>query len=501
MITRVGFVASFLYTLGIAGAAFAQGGGKFVIAENFPPRAGFALETDDANVLSKAGCLEMLTRIDFDGKLKPGLATSWTQTAPDAWDFTLRKGVSFQDGQALTAASAAAALNAVLKVTAPARAFSPKLIKSVEAINEDTVRVTTPVASVLTPLRLAAANTGILSPAAYKDGKIDPVGTCTGPFVITRVNGQQGMSLKRNDKYWGGAVKLAEVEIKFIPDANVRATQVRTGEAHVGAAVPASTLATLKSTAGLKIESIATPRTSTLLINTKKAPLDNPKVRQALQMALDLQGIAASVYEGSVQPAIGPFAPAEPWAPKGAKPAAYDPKKAQALLAEAGIKPGSLTLDLFAYVEKIEFKDLAAILQDQFNAIGVKANIRVAEYKALEPDILAGKYDLALLSRSHMIDVADPAGYLQSDYGCGGGYNLSHYCNAKFDEKLAKVAGEADPAKRYAVYSELAQDLQNDAVNIFVIHEAGNDAYSAKVRNYKIHPLYQYTLTPELALE
>jgi peptide/nickel transport system substrate-binding protein len=100
-----------------------------------------------------------------------------------------------------------------------------------------------------------------------------------------------------------------------------------------------------------------------------------------------------------------------------------------------------------------------------------------------------------------MIDVADPAGYLQSDYGCGGGYNLSHYCNAKFDEKLAKVAGEADPAKRYAVYAELAQDLQNDAVNIFVIHEAANDAYSTKVRNYKIHPLYQYTLTPELALE
>lgn len=501
MIMRAGLVVSFLYTLAIPYAAFAQGGGKLIIAENFPPRVGFALETDDANVLSKAGCLEMLARIDFDGKLQPSLATSWKQVAPDAWDFTLRKGVTFQDGQPLTAANVTASLNAVLKVSTPARSFSPKLIKSVEAVGDDVVRVTTPLASVLTPLRLAGANTGILSPAAYKDGKIDPVGTCTGPFTITRVNGQQGMSLKRNDKYWGGAVKLAEVEIKYIPDANVRATQVRTGEAHVGAAVPASTLATLKSTPGLKVESIATPRTSTLLINTKKVPLDNPKVRQALQMALDLKGIAASLYEGSVQPAIGPFAPSEPWAPKGAKSAAYDPKKAQALLAEAGIKPGSLTLDLFAYVEKVEFKDLAAILQDQFSAIGVKANIRVAEYKALEPDILAGKYDLALLSRSHLVDVADPAGYLQSDYGCGGGFNLSHYCSAKFDEKLAKVASEADPAKRYAVYSELAQDLQNDAVNIFVIHEAGNDAYSAKVRNYRIHPLYQYTLTPDLAIE
>lgn len=474
---------------------------KIVIAENFPPRAGFALETDDANVLSKAGCLEALTRIDFDGKLQPSLAQSWTQTAPDTWEFTLRKDVKFQDGEKLTAPAVAAALNAALKVAAPARTFSSKLVKSVEAIGEDVIRITTPTASILTPLRMASANTGILSPAAYKDGKINPVGTCTGPFAITAVNGSQSMSLKRNENYWGGKVALAGAEIKFIPDANVRATQIRTGEAQVAGAIPASTLARLKTAAGIKIESIATPRTATLLINTKKAPFDNPKVRQALQAAIDVEGIAASVYEGSVIPAIGPFAPSEPWAPKGAKPATYDPAKAKALLAEAGVKPGSLNVEIMAYSEKIEFKDVAAILQDQFKAIGINAKIRLAEYKALEPDILAGTYDVALLSRSHLIDVADPAGYLQSDYGCKGGFNLSHFCDAAYDDKLAGVAGEADAAKRYAVYGALAQQLQNDAVNIYLVHEAGNDAYSAKVRNYRIHPLYQYTLTPNLALD
>lgn len=482
-------------------AALAQSGGKITIAENFPPRAGFALETDDANVLSKAGCLEPLTRIDFDGKLQPSLAESWTQVSPDSWDFKLRKGVTFQDGKPLTAAAAAASLNAVLKVPTPARAFSPRVIKSVEAVGEDTIRVTTPSPSVLTPLRLAAANAGILSPAAYKDGKIDPVGTCTGPFAITRVNGQQSMSLKRNDGYWGGKVALAEAEIKFIPDANVRATQLRTGEADVAGAVPASTLAALKKTSGVKVVTLATPRTTTLLVNVKKAPFDNEKVRQALQLALDLEGIAASIYEGSVQPAVGPFAPHEPWAQKAAKPAAHDVKKAQALLAEAGIKPGSLELEIMAYSEKVEFKDLAAILQDQFKAVGVNARIRLAEYKALEPDMIAGRYDVALLSRSHLVDVADPAGFLQSDYGCGGGFNLSQHCDKDFDAKLATATAEANADKRYAVYAELAQHLQSKAVNVFVIHEAGNDGYKTKVRNYRIHPLYQYTLTKDLAVD
>lgn len=494
-------ILAFACATALPAAVLAQSGGKITIAENHAPKAGFALETDDAIALAKAGCLEPLTRIDFDGKLQPSLAESWTQTAPDTWDFKLRKGVTFQDGKPLTAAAAAASLNAVLKVPTPARAFSPRVVKSIEAVGEDTIRVTTPSPSVLTPLRLASPNAGILSPAAYKDGKIDPVGTCTGPFTITRVNGQQSLSLKRNENYWGGKVTLAEAEIKFIPDANVRATQLRSGEADVAGAVPASTLARLKQTTGLKVVTLATPRTTTLLINTKKAPFDNPKVRQALQAALDLEGIAASVYEGSVQPAIGPFAPHEPWVQKGAKPAAYDVKKAQALLAEAGVKPGSLEIEVMAYTEKVELKDLAAILQDQFKAVGVNARIRLAEYKALEPDLNGGRYDVALLSRSHLVDVADPAGYLQSDYGCGGGFNLTQHCDKDFDAKLAAAAAEADAVKRYAVYAELAQHLQSQAVNVFVIHEAGNDGYKTRVKNYRIHPLYHYTLTKDLAVD
>lgn len=482
-----------------ATTAYAQG--KIVVAENFAPKAGFALETDDAHVLTRAGCLEALTRVDFDGSLKPSLAASWTQPSPTTWEFKLRSGTKFQDGQAVTADAVAAQLTATLTAKTPSRGFSPRVVKSVEAVGADVVRVTTPSPSVLVPFIMASPNTGILAPSASKDGKINPIGTCTGPFVITAVDGQQGIKLKRNDTWWGGKVTLAEAEVKFLPDANVRATQVRTGESHIGRSIPASTLAALKRGPGTAVVSIDTPRTSQLLINTKKAPFDKLKVRQAIQAALDLKGIAASLYEGSVEPAIGPFAPHEPWAPKGVQPAAYDVAKAKALLAEAGVAPGSLSIELLAYSEKSEFKDLAAIIQDQLKAIGITVTIRLAAYAALEPDMIVGKYDVALLSRSHLTDVADPLAFLTSDYTCKGGYNLSQYCDTTMDEALSKATNEADPAKRHQIYAAAAKSLQEQAVNVFIIHERGNDAVSSKVKGYALHPLYHYTLSAGLAVE
>ena len=482
----------------VIATAGAQAQGKIVIAENFAPKAGFALETDDAHVLTRSGCLEAMARVDFDGSLKPALAASWTQSSPTTWEFTLRQGAKFHDGQPVNAESVAAVLTATLTAKTPSRGFSPRVVKSVEAAGANMVRVTTPSPSVLVPFIMASPNTGILAPSAFKDGKVNPVGTCTGPFVITAVDGQQGLKVKRNDVWWGGKVTLAEAEIKFLPDANVRATQVRTGESHIGRSVPASTLATLKRGPGTSVVSIDTPRTSQLLINTKKAPFDNPKVRQAMQAALDLKGIAASLYEGSVEPAIGPFAPHEPWAPKGVQPAAFDVAKAKSLLAEAGVQPGSLTIELLAYSEKIEFKDLAAIIQEQLKAIGITVNIRLAAYNALEPDMLAGKYDVALLSRSHLTDVADPLAFLTSDYTCKGGYNLSHFCDAAMDEALSKATNEADAAKRHLIYAAAAKTLQEQAVNVFIIHERGNDAVSSKVKGYALHPLYHYTLTAGL---
>ncbi|NUR94735.1 MAG: ABC transporter substrate-binding protein, partial [Kribbellaceae bacterium] len=346
------------------------------IALQFTPKAGYALETDDAFVLTQVGCLETLLNYDFgSGKLQPLLATKWTQSSPTTWDFTLREGVKFQDGTPFDADSVAFALNKLLKATTPPRAFTPKVISGVQALNPSTVRITTSKPSALLPYRVASVNTGILAKAAYAGRGIDPVKHCTGPFTITAQKPQQSVSLVRNDGYWGTKATLAKAEAKFLPDGNARATQVQTGESQIGLGIPAVSVKQLQGDKSLVVSDANTPRTTGLYLNDSKAPFNNPDVRRAIQMTIDLDAVSKSIYSGTVTPAFGPFAASEPWAPKGVSAATPDVAAAKALLQKAGYGPGKLTLSLRGYTERPEFADLAAVVQAQLKQIGITVNV------------------------------------------------------------------------------------------------------------------------------
>ncbi|MFD7161446.1 ABC transporter substrate-binding protein [Kribbella sp. NPDC059898] len=474
---------------------------SLTIALQFTPKAGYALETDDAFVLSQVGCLETLLTYDFDaGELKPLLATKWTQTSPTAWDFTLRQGVKFQDGTALDATEVAFALNRLLKSATPPRAFTPKVVTGVQAVDASTVRITTPTPSALLPYRLASVNTGILAKAAFAGRGVDVIKHCTGPFTITAQTPQQSMSLERNDGYWGDKAKLAKAVAKFLPDGNARATQVRTGESQIGLGIPSAAIAELKADKSVTVSDASTPRTTGLYLNDAKAPFTNPDVRKAIQMTVDLDAIAKTIYDGTATPAFGPFSAKEPWAPKGVEPAKPDVAAAKALLQKAGYGPGKLTLSLRGYTERPEFGDLAAVVQEQLKQIGITVNVSMTDYAGLEPSLLSGNYDMALLSRNHLTDIADPIGFLESDYTCKGTYNISHYCDPAFDAKLAQANGEKDPAARYVIYAELAKQLQERAITVSLVTETTIAARRSGVQNFVDDPLARYALTPQLSL-
>ncbi|WP_020579368.1 ABC transporter substrate-binding protein [Actinopolymorpha alba] len=483
------------------GGSGGDGGGQAVISLQFTPRANFALETDDAFVLTQVGCLETLVKYDdATGKLEPLLATSWTQSKPTEWDFRIRDNVTFQDGTKLTPDTIASALERMLKVEVPPRPFTPDVISSVTAVDASTVRVTTPTPSALVPYRLAAVNTGILAPAAYTKSGVDPLRHCTGPFTPVSVTAKQSMTLERNDKYWGGKAALTKVEARFLPEGATRATQVQTGESQVALAIPAASVPDLKANKDVVVSEAFTPRTSGLYFNVSKAPFNNPDVRKAIQSALDLNAIAASIYDGTAQPAIGPFAPDEAWAPKSVKPVSADLTRAADLLKRSGHAPGSLKVTLLAYTERPEFADLAAIIQDQLEKIGIKVTVRTSDYAAIEPALLGGDYDLSLLSRNHLTDIADPIGFLTADYTCKGTYNISHYCDPSFDAKIKTANAESDAKARYAIYAELAKRLQDEAVTAFLVHEQTVAARRSTVKGFVDDPLARYAVTKDLSV-
>ncbi|MFI6690944.1 ABC transporter substrate-binding protein [Streptomyces sp. NPDC050433] len=474
------------------------GEGSIVIDEPFAPAGSWALETDDAFVLSKAGCLETLVSRTAKGELDPMLATSWKQTTPMNWKFVLRDGVTFQNGDPLDAQAVVGALQHALKAKAPSAGFSPAAISGVKALDKKTVVITTPEPDPLVPERMATPNTGILAPGAYKTAQTNPKSTCTGPFALAKEVPQQSVHMKRNDDYWGGRPKLASAEVRFIADGAKRTTQIQTGEAQLVRKLPATSTNSLKGTSGTHVDTAETSRTTSLILNNKKAPFDNEKVRRAIQAAIDTTKINQAVYLGTARPAVGPFAPNEPFAPSGAKPVKADPAKAEQLLAEAGVKPSSINVRLLTYTEGAGFADLAAVIQDQLKAIGVKVTIKTADYASLEPDMLSGDFDMTLMSRNHLGDMPDPVGFLEADYGCDGKFNISHFCDKEMDFLIKKAGTTTNRGVRYAVESQAAAQLESRAVNVFLVHETESVARADQVTGYTIHPYY--TLTAKLAV-
>lgn len=474
-------------------------GGHLVFVENLPPAAAWATESYDAQTLSRAGCLETLVTYGYDGDMEPMLATEWNQVDPTTWEFKLRKA-NFQDGTPMDADAVVAALKHVLAAETPARAINPDVISSVEAVDDSTVQVTSPAPDPLVPLRLANPNAGILAPKAYEGEQINIKGTCTGPFTVTGEVPGQSLTLEANKDYWGGDVTLDSAEVRFMTDAPGRATQLQTGEAQISKHLPVSSLATLEGDDNVKIAKLPVPRTTALILNNSRPPFDNPLVRKAFQLAVDPHGIIDGVYEGVGEPAVGPFGPDSGWAPEGAAPTGVDLDKARSLLDQAGVDPKSLTLELMAYNDRPEFADLAAVIQDQLGQVGVKVTIKSAEYSALEPDALAGNFDMYLLSRGYLVEVADPGAYLRSDWTCDGSYNIAHYCDPETAQMITDAFAIEDPQIRAAAYAEVAARLQSQAASLFLMHEHAVYGTQGNVTNFQLHPQEYYVLTADLGL-
>jgi peptide/nickel transport system substrate-binding protein len=474
---------------------------RLTIATLFAPTNAWALETDDAFVLARAGVCEMLVRVDFDGKVVPSLAESWRRVDGTTWEFKLRPGVTFHNGEPLTTQAVAGALDRIRKVPTLPRGFRADTMTAVQAVGDRTLTIQTGSPDALLPTRLSSPNMCILAPSAYRAGGLpSPVGTGTGPFVLKDV-GRDSIKVIRSRNYWGGAVALEETTTLFVPDAGVRGGMVQTGEADVVTHVAIPQVPLLERDAKVTVVKVLQPRTVALYLNNSRPPFSDVRVRRAVQHAIDKKAIVTAVLEGIGQSAVGPFPTAErAWANAALKGYAYDPQRARTLLAEAGYRPGDLKLALWAYPARAEFVPMAEAVQKMLRDVGVVVDVRVAPYETLAPDVLAGRYDMFLLSRGHLVDVYDPEGFLTADYTCRGTFNLSNYCNPILDALLAQARTKNAAEARYNIYRQVQSILDDDAVSVFINHTVQIFAYNKKVQNYAPHLLEHYVLTPRLAV-
>jgi peptide/nickel transport system substrate-binding protein len=428
-------------------------GARLRVALAFAPTEHYSPYGQDAFIMSRLGVSEGLTKLDANGTAIPALAESWSSDKDGrSWVFTLRHA-TFQDGTEVTPKAVASALtHAAQAEPAPTALTGIKL--TAEAEGGDRVRVDTNTADPVLPLRLSNPSLAVFSPKAYeKNGAVNPVGTATGPFEITKITGDTAATLSRFDDYWDGRAQAPGIDVSFIADGTARANALRTGQVDIAQAIPVSQIASLDKDT---VHETDTARDTSLYLNTKSGAFTDPGLRAAAREAIDTSVIAKDVYEGYAEPAKGLFGPALPWT-SGKRVAPTGRAKAT--------KPDGKSITIATYSTRSELPEIAQVLQQDLEKAGFKVKLVVRSDSQVESDMLAGKYDAAVTSRNMMLDTGDPVSVLASDFTCHGTYNLSLLCDKNVDRLVAAAQAESDTTRRQdAAMKAEAAILGTDAV-------------------------------------
>ncbi len=408
---------------------------------------------------------------------------------------------TFQNGEPFNAAAVVKAIQYIINSPTPPRGITKDTFASVEASGDNKVVIKTATFDALLPNRFTSPNTGILAPSAYTaaSGPVNVFGTGTGPFILKNQVPDQSLDLVKNPTYWGGKVNLDEATILSVPDPAVRAGMLQNGEVDMDIHLPIQQIATLKEDPALKVLELQTPRTTTLYMNYSAKPFSDLKLRQAVAYALDKAAIVDATLEGVGAPAVGPISPLEKWVNSDLAGYPYDPEKAKALLAEAGYEPGKLTVRLWTYPARANLPLSAVAIQDMLSKVGINAEIKIAQYDPMLPDVTAGKYDMFIVSRNHALDTYDPQGFFSSDYTCKGSYNLNLFCDKNFDELLDKASTMTDLTARYDIYKQLQKIIVDEqCVDVWLNYTEIVDGIRSNVLNFQLHPQERFVLTAEL---
>lgn len=433
---------------------------------------------------------------------QPGLAESY-KVGDDklTWTFTLRKGVKFHDGTPFNADAVIFQLDRILKKDSPF--FDPDLfvtnrsntvmIASYRKVDDDTVEIKTPVPYSFLPWDITFVL--IPSPAAVqKWGNKDYVNhaTGTGPFKVAKYVDGQVLELEPNADYWGGKPKLDKLILRPMPDAATRLSALQSGDVTWAEVPPPDSVDQLRS-AGFNVLLKQYPHTILLMLDVNNPPFNNPKVRQALEYAIDRDKMCTALLNKLCNPAYQFAYEGHQWYdPEFGKTYKYDPAKAKALLAEAGVASGlSFTI---AYPTggsgNMWPGPMMELLQSNFKDVGVDMKLAPIEWNNILTIFRTGlntpeykKYQGIYFSHSPQ---TPPSLFLfgSTRIPPAGCCNPMGYRNAEFDKLMAEAQGEFDTTKQDALFRQGMGIVANDAPTLFVVHDLNLRVLSPKVRGF-----------------
>jgi len=421
---------------------------------------------DRSSRVVTANLFESLLGRDASTALVPVLATGYEAFDDDTWRFTVREGVTFHDGQALDAQAVADALNRMLDPDYSTQRDSYiRGMVNVEAVDDVTVDVHTDGVNATLPLQIAQLP--IFAPGTADTVGENPVGT--GPYMFESWERGQQITAVRNPNYWGDAPSIDAFTVRFIPDKQTSLAALQAGEVDL-------VLDILPEQVPLVPQALSVPATeySYIALNALRPDLAPPEIRVAMNLAVDKELIAETLYEGYAKPNdaqhlspgmlgynadIGPFP--------------YDPDQAREIMASHGWNEDNpLYLEIYApigrYLRGVETTQAVATM---LNDVGFNTEVRLAEWtrfragsriRGEEPGAYDARYGW---NSNEWFDGARTRNFLV----CGG--SSSKLCDEYVTEQFEMAGSTTDQELRNVLYQRAWARLHENPHAIYLLQQ------------------------------
>jgi len=429
------------------------------------------------------------------GELVPWLAESWSNDTPESIVIKIRKGIKFHNGDELKASDVLFTIRRMKKDNSTGYINTNRINLEKSAVVDDyTLRLVTDGVYVTQMAMLENPLACIISERAYKESNGDffkaPIGT--GPYKYLSHEAGSGVSLVANENYWvKGQPHIKNIEFRVIIDSSSRAIEAESGGADIVYDIGANDVDRVRATKGLTLMAASGMNTSYICFNTAKKPLDNPKVREAIWLALDIPTAIKIAYgnfgklaDGFVSPGVdGRHPDLSKWFVK------RDVKKAKQLLAEAGIKEGELTLKICCENANQQRMDVAEAVQAQLKEAGINIVLDFLEVNAWVQTVTNGKAELAIYG---LTASSGEAGRIMIRWMKGmGEYRIFNWYSEEYQKTTDKAFRTVDTAARNKLFYKCQEMLMESMIAYPIWHKEINAAVQNRVKGFRLSPTYE----------
>jgi peptide/nickel transport system substrate-binding protein len=466
-------------------------GGRFTMARNEEPLSlDPIVPSDNGSIWVIYQIFDQLTTVNEDSSgIAPSLAESWEISSDGTvYTFAIKQGVTFHDGSPMTIDDVVFSLQRVFDPKGSGYSFLFGSVDGVKAVGDASVEITLkePFTPLLDNLNVFPAS---IVPRAAVEADAEgfaqnPIGT--GPFKLQEFAKGRQVHLVKHDKYWKqGKPYVDEVVIPYVTDDNTRILRVQGGEVDAALAIPYAQIDQLNAQDDIDVKIEELFRFDGMWLNHAKEPLDDLKVRQALNYATDKEAMLKSIYFDKVEIATHMMPKMKYWR-DDVEAYEYDPERAKSLIAESKV-PDGFKLPIVTPTGDVIIQQLAQIIKESYADIGVDVQITKLDIGTAYTNFSGFNY-IAGANWYITSDVPGPdeLAAIQFDYSAASGTKsfFTNY-NSEKATQLVNEAGRGDDSTREQAFGDLQQLVMDDAVLVALFFTPARTALRSHVKDFK----------------